>query len=271
MTQEKITITKDKAENFDKIFDYPCWVDFTDDANQIIFKKILKNELADEQIDYFLGASDTFHDYDQWFNVAKHILATTNDAHVFWVAGDILSVIWRAIPEDKKSEKWFKDQVFEIFWPRVNSIWPIQNEHKIDFDQDAETKILEDSINWLHTLDDLKERLPELGDYEVYSHNTDEATFTYNQGALLELLNSNPTDIDRIFDLFFTMSDSASTEKNVKTLQEIADEKLLPLINTNQDEYTNKIVKLTHDAIKHAKDYLASLTRERQNLAKLIK
>ena len=274
LTQEKITLRKDTIKNFDKVFEYPCWVDFTDEANEIIFNKILDNKLTDEQIDYFLGASDTIRYYDQWFKVIKHILATTNNLHVFWTAGDILSIIWKAVPEDSESQKWFKDQIFEIFWPRINSIWPLLNEDKIDFEKDESTKILRDAINWLYTLDDLKDRLPEFTeDYEVFEHDTDAADFDYDKKILLNGINSGTKPINELVQLFFSLSDHASTSSHISVLQKIARDNLIPLIKSSEDiTNTPDTLGMIEKAINHAKSYLADLTRERENLAlKLIK
>lgn len=271
LSQEKLTITKEKIKDFDKIFDYPCWVDFTDEASDIIFKKILNNELTDEQIDYFLGASDDISHYDKWFKVAKHILKTTNNSHVFWTAGDILSIIRKAVPEDEKSQKWFKNEIFEIFWPRVNSIWPLKNEYKIDFNQDEETKIMKDSIGWLRTLDDLKERLPDLGDkYELFEQNTDETNFAYIKGLLMGKLSSTPQNIDDLINQFFILADHACTNNHIAELQKIADQKLIPLIAGTNSNNKLDIIDMIHRAISHAKKYLADLTRERKNLAKIV-
>ena len=188
LTQEKLIIGKDDLKNFDKYFAYPGWIEFTDEANEIVFKKILNNEYTDDEIDYFLGASDGLHNYDQWFEPLKHILRTTRSAHVFWTAGDCMSVIWRAVPEDEKSQKWFKDQLFEICWPRVKSTWPLLNEDKINFDQSDETRILKDSIGWLRVLDDLKERLPELGkDYKLYDSNANDKDYQPTEKELKTL------------------------------------------------------------------------------------
>ena len=188
LTQEKLTITESDIKdfkNFDKLFEYPGWIEFTDEANTKIFEKILNNELTDTEIDFFLGASDELRHYDQWFEPLKHILETTHNAHTFWTAGDCLAIIWKAVPEDEKSQKWFKDQLFEIFWPRVGSVWPLKNEDKIDFNQNDETQILKDSISWLRVLDDLRERLPELGkDYQLYDHNAADKDYQPTEAEL---------------------------------------------------------------------------------------
>lgn len=265
-TQEKLTVTRDMADNLDQLFAYPCWLDFTDEANQLIFDKILQDKLSDEQIDYFLGASDDITHYDQWFKVAKHVLKTTHDSHVFWTAGDILSIIWKAVPSDEKSQKWFRDEVFDIFWPRVGSVWPLLNEDKIDFERDEDSRILRDSIGWLQVLEDINERLPELGDgYVIFEHDTDPDEFARHESTLLKKLGSNDKNIDELLNLFFILTDYAYDDASVSKLQAIAEDKLIPLVESTPNAPTNAI-KLARRAVKHAKTYVANLARERKNL-----
>lgn len=271
-TQEKLTVTKEMANNLDQLFAYPCWLDFTNEANQLIFDKILQNKLSDEQIDYFLGASDDIAHYDQWFKVAKHILKTTHDSHVFWTAGDILSIIWKAVPSDEKSQKWFRDEIFDIFWPRVDSVWPLLNEDKIDFEHDEDSQILKDSIGWLQVLDDLNERLPELGgNYITFEHNTDPDKFAHHESLLLKKFSSNDKNVDELLNLFFILTDYTYDNASASKLQTIAEDKLIPLIESSQDAPA-KAIKMIRHAVQHAKTYISNLARERKNLAQnLIK
>lgn len=224
----------------------------------------MHNKLTNEQIDYFLGASDEFHDYAKWFKVAKHILTTTHDSHVFWTAGDVLSIIWKAVPADEKSQKWFKDQIYEIFWPRVSSVWPLLNEEKIVFEYDEETRILRDSIWWLRVLDDLKERLPELGeDYELFEHNTDEKDFAFTKGLLLGKIDSGNASFDEVMNLFFELTELATSKNTVSELKEIADKHLIPKVSKQDLAMINR-------AIKHGEKYLKDIARESDNMSKLI-
>ena len=269
-TQEKLTVTKEMANNLDQLFLYPCWLEFTDEANQLIFDKILQNELSDEQIDYFLGASDDIVHYDQWFKVAKHILKTTHDSHVFWTAGDVLSIIWKAVPSDKNSQKWFRDEVFDIFWPRVNNIWPLLNEDKIDFEHDEDSRILRDSIGWLQVLDDLNERLPELGDdYKTYEHDVNEAGFAFHRRELLNKFEAGKISLDEAMKTFFVLTDFVYDDKTTSQLQELADDWLIPLSEQSENDFEDAI-KMIRRAIKHAKTYVANLARERENITKNI-
>ncbi len=267
-TQEKLTVTKEMASNLNQLFAYPCWLEFTDEANRLIFDKILQNELSDEQIDYFLGASDDIAHYDQWFKVAKHILKTTHGSHVFWTAGDVLSIIWKVVPSDKKSQKWFRDEIFDIFWPRVGSVWPLLNEDKIDFEHDEDSRILRDSIGWLQVLNDLNERLPELGDdYKTYEHDVNEAGFAFHRRELLNKFEAGKISLDEAMKTFFMLADFVYDDKTASQLQELADDWLVPLAEQSEDDFEDAI-KMIRRAIKHAKTYVANLARERENIVK---
>ena len=257
-------------KNFDQLFTYPCWIEFTDEANQIIFSKILHNKLSNEQIDYFLGASDDIVHYDQWFKVAKHILITTHDSHVFWTAGDILSIIWKAVPSDEKSQKWFRDEIFDIFWPRVGSVWPLLNKNSINFNHDEDSKILKDSIG--QVLDDLNERLPELNNgYVTFKHDTDPNDFAHHEKILIKKLESKKKNVDELINLFFILTDFVYDDSSVSKLQAIAKDKLIPSLDSSLDT-TADAIKMIRRAVEHAMAYVTNLAREQANLAKnLIK
>ena len=257
--------------NFNKIFEYPQWIEFDDEALQIIFEKIQNNELTDEQISYFLGASDDMKNYDQWFTVAKHVLLTTNNPHTFWVAGDVLSIIWRAAPKDKKSQEWFNDQIFEIFWPRVNSVWPILNKDKIDFDEDDESEILGDAISWLEMLDDIEERLPELeGRYQAVRYSTDEENFRDTFARLVTLTKNSKASLDEILNAYFEIVDAATSEEDAGAVEDIAENEIIPLVEESKEKNTRKIIVLVRRGAKYAKNYAATLKRERENFAKKL-
>lgn len=270
LTQEKLIIDKSDLKNFDKLFAYPCWLEFTDAAVDQITDLILQNKLTDEQLDYFLGATDDLKNYDKWFKATKHILQTTNNPHVFYAAGDALAIIRRAVPADQKSQKWFNDQLFEIFWPRVGSIWPLQHEELINEEAEA-TEILTDSIGWLHTISDIKDRLEELGDdFIIIDFNTDDADFKAQKSALHKIIQDKGCDPTGALDLFFDLADIATSPETTKALREFTETEFVPYIKTTEIG-TKATTDLINKAVKHAESYQQTLTRERQNLAKLIK
>ncbi len=269
LTQEKRVLAKKDLANFDKIFEYPQWIDFDAEALDTIFAKIENDELDDEQISYFLGASDDMKDYTRWFPVARHVLMTTNNAHTFWVAGDILSIIWRAAPKDKKSQKWFNDQIFEIFWPRVGSVWPILNKDKIDFEETEEAKILGDSIGWLEMLDDLEERLPGLnGEYKPVRYSTDQENFKDALGRLFPLVKAKDCPLDELLNAYFEVVEAATSEEDAEAVEDVAENDIIPLVEKSGEKNARKIIVLVRRGVKHAKNYAATLLRERENIAK---
>lgn len=270
LTQEKLTIDQNQIKDLDKLFAYPCWLEFTDAALDEIARQILQNNLADEQLDYFLGATDNLKNYDKWFKIAKHILMTTNNPHVFWTAGDVLAIIRRAIPTDEKSQKWFNDQLFKIFWPRVGNVWPLQHENLIVRDTDK-TQILTDSIGWLHTISDIKDRLENLDDnFIICDFNTDDTDFKNQKTTLLKIIKDKDTDPEAALNLFCTLANIATSPKTTKALRDFTETKFIPYIQTTNFD-TKEVTKFINKAIKHAENYQKTLARERQNLAKLIK
>ncbi|MBR2831099.1 hypothetical protein IKE83_01950 [Candidatus Saccharibacteria bacterium] len=273
LIQEKRVIDKDELDNFDQIFEFPAWLEFTDAATDAVFDKILNRQLTNEQIDYFLGATDSFKNYDKWFTLAKYIFQTTKDAHVFWLAGDILSIIWKAVPTDTASQKWFHDQIFDIFWPHVNNVWPMLHPEIIDFDANDETKILRDSIGWLDILPDIKSRLPELGkNYRPNSHiDNEEELFAYACGYFSGKINSGDATIDDILTAYFNIADRVYDKRSLEELEDLKETSLIPAIRklTTADR-TAKLATPIEKSIKHAKEYVATLSRERANLARLI-
>ncbi len=268
LTQEKLVIDKPDLKNFDKLFAYPCWLEFTDAAIDQITDQILANKLTDEQIDYFLGATDNLKNYGQWFKIAKHILKTTNDPHVFYAAGDALAIIRRAIPADQKSQEWFNDQLFEIFWPRVGSIWPLQHEELIN---EGAAKILTDSIGWIHTISDIKDRLKGLDDdFVVIDFNTDDADFKAQKSALHKIIQDKGCNPTGALDLFFDLAYIATSPETTKALREFAETEFAPYIKTTEIG-AKATTDLINKAVKHAESYQQTRARERQNLAKLIR
>ena len=74
------------------------------------------------------------------------------------------------------------------------------NKDKIDFDEDDEARILSDAIGWLEMLDDLKERLTDLGDdFEMVKYSTDEEDFKNALSHLARLLEEHKCPMNEIW------------------------------------------------------------------------
>ncbi|MBR3052069.1 hypothetical protein IKG60_00415 [Candidatus Saccharibacteria bacterium] len=279
LTQEKLIIDKQQLQNFDQdfnqLFEYPSWLEFTDSANQLIFSKIMQDELTDEQIDYFLGASDTIKNYDQWFKVIKHILKTTHNSHTFWTAGDVLNIIRKAFPKDQKSQKWINDQIFAIFWPRIGNLWPLENRDRLRLSADEDMEILNDSVNWLQTLDDLNTRLPELKrKLHFHNYDTDDHDFHYHKDALLSDITNDQKGLvkltpEKAVNRFGALADFATSKATLRELHGIADDTLLPYLESSTEDFDKSYaIDIIHAALAHAENYLNDLAREQSNLIK---
>lgn len=156
---------EDSRDKLRQLYYYPEWIEFTPEANSKIISLILEDKLSNEDIDYFLGTSEDVDDYVELYPAVKRVIQTTRDAHTLYTAGDVLDIIWRALPKDDiKLQGWFRKEVCNMFWPRIGDVWPIQHYSLLKLD-DNQRKIFEDSLGWLMSLDNIAELNPELGNY----------------------------------------------------------------------------------------------------------
>ena len=129
---------------------------------------------------------------------------------------------------------------------------------------------MRDSIGWLQVLDDLNERLPELGDdYKTYEHDVNEAGFAFHRRELLNKFEAGKISLDEAMKTFFVLTDFVYDDKTTSQLQELADDWLIPLSEQSENDFEDAI-KMIRRAIKHAKTYVANLARERENITKNI-
>ena len=265
MIQEERIVSKDELKDFDKIFAYPGWLEFDDGARAEVYRKILNDELSAEQVSYYLGSSERYEHFVELYPVAKHILETTTDPQLFWTAGDVLNMIWIAAPESM--EKWFRDEIFEIFWPRVKNAWVIANVDKIT--ETDETLILRDSIGWLKSLDDLMVRLPELKELGFTKKNLNlgdaEKRFSeFADGVERQLDEAKVSGYD-----FSNLAEETRTEENLERFEMIC-ERIKKMNQESQGEgieisngYVDAVLRRTR---KDVEDFL----RERRDIEKYL-
>ncbi len=272
MTQEKRIVTKDDLKIFDSLFEYPAWLVFDEKANRVVYDKIMKDELTDRQIDFFLGANDELSNYDELLPVVKYILSTTHNYHTFWTAGDVLNIIWHAVPETEKAQKWFRDEVFSIFWPRVGTAWALLNSDKINFEANDDSKILEDSINWLKCLSDLPERIPEIDKKHFVcsfrSSAADLKEITEVSGAIKAEIKKGE-NVKGILNAYYDMCNLAEKPDQLEVLEGIKDavvEFIETLPGATSDR--RKVLNEVKNGFKHAKKYTAHVKRESDKLVK---
>lgn len=143
-----------KKTSFLNFYKYPEWIRFSPDANMKIISKILHDKLADEEVDYYLGTSETLEDCTKIYPAVKHILQTTNNYRLFYIAGDVLNVIWVNLPDEENLEKWLQREIYNIFWPRIRSIRRLQNARELEFVNSDEEDIFKDATTWILSLND---------------------------------------------------------------------------------------------------------------------
>lgn len=268
-TQEKCLITKNDLknwQNFDEIFKYPCWVDFDDEVFDLIVTKIHENKYNYEPVQYFLGATDDFKNYDKWFYLCKYILMTTGDFDTFYLAGDVFNIIWMTVDaNDQETTKWFNDQVFEIFWSRVGSMSLLLGKKKLEpwRGEDAQ-KILDDSIGWLQSLPDLKKRLPKLPeDFPLSDADSDKPTFQDAMKKLRNVMRRKNPSVDEIGDALARAADMAWEPQDAVEFEEYVSNKLIPIVKDKN------FLAFARHAIVHTMNTGKTVIRERKNIAKI--
>ena len=139
-------------------------------------------------------------------------------------------------------------------------------------------EILDDSVNWLQTLDDLKSRLPKLTkDLHFYNYDTDDYDFHYHKDGLLCDINNSKDGLieftpQRAVNHFCALADFAASQDTLKELHEFADDVLLPYLKEQKEGSFDMVqaAEIIRGALNHAEKYQQDLAREQENLKKLI-
>ena len=244
------------------IFDYPRILEFDDDAFNKFAEDIYYGDTAGDTVEYFLAANNDLKGHDRWFYLCKHILLNTRDYDIFAAASKNLRLIRRTIdPDDEKTLSWMKDQIFEIFWHRVDGVWPILHRWELD-----ENTILRDSVEWLISLDDLKKRLPDEvpGDFKLDIFDPKESEFRRIMDDYFKVLmkEKNPaaSDIDR--DLEYA-AESAFGMKEAKEFEKFVSKTVIPAFKNKALQ--NKARKAIQEVLMRAEKVEA----ERENIKKI--
>lgn len=169
---EPKVVAVDELKLYDNFCEYPIWISFSPEANSKLVDDILHDKLTDKQLKYYLCVCGESDNLVELYPALKHVLQTTEDKVVFYLAGDRLNEIWKNMPEeDKALEKWLEQEIHDIYWKRVGGIWPIEHSQEIsgerdDTEYDYNLKdylpmslcedvpsILEDSMRWVTSLE----------------------------------------------------------------------------------------------------------------------
>lgn len=247
-------IDVDDLNRLDDLFEYPDNIEFSPAAHDELARRIVQDRLPSRQIDFYLGAEDANLSYAKLYPALKHILTTTDDAHLFWTAGDTLSILERLIPDDPDLQNWFNQELYTIFWPRIGDVDRVKNYNQAEF-TDNERQIFLDALGWIINLPELKNLNPELWQYltELAQKDSSLSPIEIDSRSLLGRVciihtkDSSPAETYRHVAKHFPDSDLYSFFSRPENITE-AKTYLQLLINKNSEFCTDE-VKI-RDALK---------------------
>ena len=164
--------------NLEHLFNRPILVDFPKSAHTAIIKDIVNRSGSSfnpdaKSIAYYLAnylLNEDKLSYSDILPAVAHIIETmpdddfnqTHTEDLFWVCGEIIDHAWRYITENDTTQKKYRDLVYELYWPRIGSLWPVLNFERFEFKHESATKIFKDSLSFVMALEDIDERNPEI-------------------------------------------------------------------------------------------------------------
>lgn len=163
---DTVRVTAPMLDDYDALFRYPAFLEFTPKAHEIIHKRIKNDEINSRIIDYYFSFADTYEETVALFPLLEEVITNTTDDHLLWTAGDALNVIWKLVPSsDEYLNARFEKQIYNMYWPRINSLWPIVNYPKFEFKEERDSKIFDDALGWVTSLNTLTKINPDFGNY----------------------------------------------------------------------------------------------------------
>lgn len=170
------TIRCIEPDNLESLFEYPCLVNFTPPAHQQIQKEIMRRNSSSLRSDamsiaYYLANylnNDDHLPYSDVLPIAVHLIKKLpaddwNSTHVdqlFWLASEVINRAWMSC--DPKLDDAFDHFIYDLYWPRIDGLWPIKHREEFDFKESVAEKIFDDSLGFILSLDHLDQYNPEL-------------------------------------------------------------------------------------------------------------
>ena len=162
------------TNQLEKLFNRPALVEFSKAVHAKIIKDIASRpgntfNPDGKAIAYYLAnylLNEDKLSYSDILPAVAHIVEEmpdddinqTHTDQLFWLCGAILDHAWRYLEEDDKVQKKYRDMMYELYWPRVGSLWPVLNRNKFDFKRESAAKIFDDSLAFAMSLNDIDER-----------------------------------------------------------------------------------------------------------------
>ena len=167
-----------EPESLEKLFDQPVLVEFSKAEHTKIIKEILEKSAnsfnPDGKVVAFYLANYLLNEDKLPFSdilpaVVRIVEVMPNDDfnhthtdELFWLSGEILDRAWRYLEENEKTQEKYRDMMYAIYWPRVGSLWPVLHRDEIEFKHESASKIFDDALSFVMSLDDITERNQEI-------------------------------------------------------------------------------------------------------------
>lgn len=164
-TSEVVEVTPKMLKDWGRLVQYPTRMRFTEEAAQKFNQQVLDNKMGVRAADYYLGADGTYEGAVMALPAAEFVIEHTDNDHLLWVAGDVLNLVWKVLPDDDFVQELFRKRIYQLYWPKINNLWPIANYGRIQFREAREQQIFDDALGWLFCLEDIGEMNPEIGGF----------------------------------------------------------------------------------------------------------
>lgn len=173
-----------KIDELYAFFQKPQVVDFSAEIDEEIRMAILADRVIPVSVEYYLRNRLFLADWkpltDLWA-VICHILRTTDDDSLFYVAGSILNELWIYLPEKNEKEVDFHSVIYNLYWPRVKSLRLISQAVRdgVETSDTSSYNIFIDAMTWIFCIPEQKLKIlnPKLVDYvRMLASQPDEKT-----------------------------------------------------------------------------------------------
>ncbi|MBQ3413302.1 hypothetical protein IJH33_00385 [Candidatus Saccharibacteria bacterium] len=228
------------------LFHYPVFVNFSPEARDNIHHQILAmkpDELrhSAREIAYYF-TNYIWHE-DVWpltdvLPLATHVIENlpaddtrgTETATCFNIAGEIINTAWRYLSEDKDKQKKFRDLVYQAYWPRVGSTWPLRHYDEFEFKDSATKSIFDDAVSFVMSLEDISARNREIkAFFSEFTPSNPSKNYSVEHRVFTESLKnlSSKEQLDKILawrdpsDYYFYLSYPENTEDAKLLLAEL--------------------------------------------------
>ena len=165
----------------EELFSHPILIDFSQPERAAIITTIY--QMNDDEfvynnhgIGYFL-ANFLLHEAEWSFKeilpVAIYLMTETpirqpespTASEVSWLCSEIIERCYKLLPDDKTVQKHYEDLIYQIYWPRIGSLWPLLHWHKFEFKETFKREDLIEAANYILNLPDIEKRNSEIAAY----------------------------------------------------------------------------------------------------------